>query len=101
MEVRSPLSVRDVKRDTPHRPVRVWTRTGDPQSLSVTAQQPAAGDERLSLTAIGLYARICLMSDGTRFTAESLAAEKDDDQAELFEALADLEAYGYLAAVTR
>lgn len=69
--------------------------------MSVTAQQPAVGDERLSLTAIGVYARICLMPDGAEFTAESLAAEKDDDQAELLEALADLEAYGYLAGVAR
>ncbi|MFD3535971.1 hypothetical protein [Streptomyces sp. NPDC058664] len=94
------MSVRVSAADTPQGPVRVWTRTGDPQPLSITAQQPAADAERLSLTAIGVYARICLMPDGAEFTAESLAAGKDD-QAELLEALADLEAYGYLVEVAR
>ncbi|MFC8511128.1 hypothetical protein ACFU3J_16305 [Streptomyces sp. NPDC057411] len=98
------MSVRDVKRDTPHHPdlaLRVWTRTGEPQSLAVTAQQPAVGDDRLSLTAIGVYAQISAMPDGTRFTAESLAAGKDEAQADVLEALADLEAYGHLAGVAR
>ncbi|MEV7282911.1 hypothetical protein [Streptomyces sp. NPDC093111] len=95
------MSVRDVQRDPLQRP-RVWTRTGDPQPLTATAQQPAVGDDRLSLTTIGVYAQICLMPDGTRFTAESLAAGHDDvDQADVLEALADLEAHGYLAGVAR
>ncbi|MFH9959720.1 hypothetical protein ACH4OX_36705 [Streptomyces roseolus] len=96
------MSVRDVQRDVPHHPGRVWTRTGDPQPLAVTAQQPAAGDDRLSLAAIGIYARICGMSDGTEFTAESLAAgDVSVDQAAVLEALADLEAYGHLTGVAR
>ncbi|MFE3124020.1 hypothetical protein ACFXHD_11435 [Streptomyces hydrogenans] len=43
-----------------------------------------------------------MMSDGTEFTAESLAARHDDiSPATALEALADLEAYGYLAEVAR
>ncbi|MGO4636386.1 hypothetical protein AB4225_36620 [Streptomyces sp. 2RAF24] len=93
------MSVRDEQRDTPQHP-RTWTRTGGPQSLAVTAQQPAVGDERLSLTAIGVYARICLLPNGTQFTAESLASRKDEDQAEILEALSDLETHGYLDNLT-
>ncbi|MFB7032115.1 MULTISPECIES: hypothetical protein [unclassified Streptomyces] len=96
------MSVRDEQRDTPHRPGRVWMRTGGPQPLAVTAQQPAAGDARLSLAAIGIYAQICRMTDGAEFTAESLADRHVDvDQADVLEALADLEAYGHLAGVAR
>ncbi|MFJ3099611.1 hypothetical protein [Streptomyces hydrogenans] len=96
------MSVRDVQRDTPHRPDRVWTRTGAPQPLAVTAQQPAVGDDRLSLATIGIYARICGLPDGTAFTAESLSArDADIDQADVLEALDDLEAYGYLAGVAQ
>ncbi|MFJ7209784.1 hypothetical protein ACIQWR_40435 [Streptomyces sp. NPDC098789] len=80
---------------------RVWTRTGVPQPLAVTAQQAPAGDERLSLTALGAYVRICLMPDGTQFNAQSLAAGEDHNQAELLAALADLESYGYLMGVAR
>ncbi|MGW8768370.1 hypothetical protein ACWGN5_38495 [Streptomyces sp. NPDC055815] len=88
------MSVRDVQRDTPPDRARVRTRPGAPQLLTVTAQRSAAGGERLSLTATGVYAWICL-PDCAEFTAESLAAREDDDQAEL------LEAYGYLAGVSR
>ncbi|MFF5938997.1 hypothetical protein [Streptomyces sp. NPDC012508] len=49
------MSVRVSAADTPHRPARVWTRTGDPQPLSLTARQPTAVDKRLPLTVPALY----------------------------------------------
>lgn len=59
------------------------------------------GDDRLSLIARGVYARITSMPVGASFSAESLASAGGDSVAAAQAGLDELAAAGYLAGVAR
>ncbi|MFI2620565.1 hypothetical protein [Streptomyces sp. NPDC018584] len=93
------MSVRD---DWTSRPEHEWVRTGDPRHWRLIVQEhPVFGDNRLTLAARGVYARITAVPMGETFTAASLATSTDDDAATVQAGLNELEAHGYLAEVAR
>ncbi|MGC9479717.1 hypothetical protein ACP4I1_37105 [Streptomyces sp. WG4] len=59
------------------------------------------GDDRLSLTARGVFAQITTVPVGEVFTASSLAAGTGDDVSVVQAGLAELETHGYLTEAAR
>ncbi|MFF1505526.1 hypothetical protein ACFVZR_38260 [Streptomyces sp. NPDC058316] len=81
---------------------REWTRTERLLPWSVLiSEHPVSLDDELSLTATGVFARICSLSPGRTFDAASLAAGKSETPAEMQAALDELAAAGYLAEVAQ
>ncbi|WP_309097529.1 hypothetical protein [Streptomyces sp.] len=66
----------------------------------IVQEHPLFGDERVSLTARGVFARITTVPVGETFTAATLAAGTDE-VATAQAGLDELEAHGYLAEVAR
>ena len=81
---------------------REWTRSERVLPWSVlVSEHPVSADTNLSLMAIGVFARICALSAGQTFNAESLAAGKSEAPVEFQAALNELATAGYLAEVAR
>lgn len=77
-----------------------WTRAGDPRTWQEALHDhPAFSDTRLSLAAIGTFARVMSLPLGTAFDAETLGFAADS-VAKVQAALDELAAVGYLAEVT-
>lgn len=93
------MSVRD---DRTARPQRTWIRAGDAGHWRMLVQHhPAFGDDRLSLMARGVFARITELPMGDVFSAVSFTATDEDGAEAVQSALDELAAYGYLAEVAR
>jgi len=78
----------------------MWVRTGDPQHWRLIIQEhPVFGDDRLSLVARGVFARITEVPVGEAFSAVTLAAGAPEGAAAVQAGLDELAAHGYLAGV--
>ncbi|MFD5899800.1 hypothetical protein [Streptomyces sp. NPDC060366] len=83
-------------------PTQTWTRAGDPRRWQEAVyDHQAFGDERLSLVALGVFARVMDLPVGTVFSAQTLASLGPDSPEAGQAGLDELAAASYLTEVAQ